>query len=134
MVSAPNISGTSVRIVVPFLPVRISEKAPTTGFAVMPESPSEPPHFNPTVSLDTLCFVLLSFLQLSASSSTSFMPSPTSSSASWHTRNFTLSSSMSLKYSFKTGILEFSQPKPRTSTPPAFGCLIRSAKTTLVFS
>ena len=41
-VSAPNISGTSVRIVVPPFPIRISENLPTSGFAVIPENPSLP--------------------------------------------------------------------------------------------
>ena len=48
--SAPNISGTSVRIVEPPMAMSRSEKAPTAGFAVMPDRPSEPPHFIPMTS------------------------------------------------------------------------------------
>ena len=50
MVSAPNISGTSVRTVVPPWETIQSEKTPSNGLAVMPESPSEPPHLSPTRS------------------------------------------------------------------------------------
>ena len=52
MFSAPNISGTSVRTVEPPRAISLSEKLPTVGFAVMPESPSEPPHLRPTTSSD----------------------------------------------------------------------------------
>ena len=54
MVSAPNISGTSVRIVVPPREISKSEKRPTSGLAVMPDRPSLPPHFMPTTSFSTL--------------------------------------------------------------------------------
>ena len=54
MVSAPNISGTSVRMVVPPQDISLSEKRPTRGFAVMPDSPSLPPHFMPMTSLSAL--------------------------------------------------------------------------------
>ena len=50
MVSAPNISGTSVRTLVPPWATKKSENIPNNGLAVMPEKPSEPPHFNPTLS------------------------------------------------------------------------------------
>ena len=50
--SAPNISGTSVSTVEPPMPTSISENLPTTGFAVIPDRPSEPPHFMPTTSLE----------------------------------------------------------------------------------
>ena len=50
MFSAPNISGTSVSTVEPPRATSLSEKRPTVGFAVMPESPSDPPHFMPTTS------------------------------------------------------------------------------------
>ena len=56
IVSAPNISGTSVRIVVPPLDTSISEKRPTVGLAVMPDNPSEPPHFIPIISSFALTF------------------------------------------------------------------------------
>ena len=49
MVSAPNISGTSVSTVVPPCAISQSEKSPTSGLAVIPEKPSEPPHFKPTL-------------------------------------------------------------------------------------
>ena len=50
MLSAPNISGTSVRTVEPPRAMSRSEKRPTVGLAVMPDRPSEPPHFMPTTS------------------------------------------------------------------------------------
>ena len=49
-VSAPNISGTSVKILVPPWRMSLSEIAPTSGFAVIPENPSEPPHLRPITS------------------------------------------------------------------------------------
>jgi len=49
IVSAPNISGTSVSTVVPPCAISQSENSPTSGLAVMPEKPSEPPHFKPTL-------------------------------------------------------------------------------------
>ena len=53
MVSAPNISGTSVSTVVPPSTSQSqSENSPSNGLAVMPENPSDPPHFNPIRSLD----------------------------------------------------------------------------------
>ena len=48
--SAPNISGTSVRTVEPPRWPIMSEKRPMVGLAVMPDRPSEPPHFMPTTS------------------------------------------------------------------------------------
>ena len=48
--AAPNISGTSVSTVVPPWATSRSEKHPTTGLAVIPDRPSEPPHFIPTIS------------------------------------------------------------------------------------
>ena len=42
MVSAPNISGTSVNTAVPPCEIRKSENTPNKGLAVMPEKPSEP--------------------------------------------------------------------------------------------
>ena len=60
MVSAPNISGTSVRTVVPPCETRKSEKTPRSGLAVMPEKPSEPPHLRPTRSFDSGTSVRLS--------------------------------------------------------------------------
>jgi len=41
-------------MVVPPLEISRSEKRPTKGFAVMPDSPSLPPHFMPMTSLLTL--------------------------------------------------------------------------------
>ena len=46
------ISGTSVRIVDPPIEISLSENAPTVGFAVIPDKPSEPPHFIPIISSD----------------------------------------------------------------------------------
>ena len=48
--SAPNISGTSVSTVEPPREHSISLKRPIVGLAVMPDKPSEPPHFMPTTS------------------------------------------------------------------------------------
>ena len=53
MVSAPNISGTSVSTLVPPCATSQSLNSPTSGLAVMPLKPSEPPHFRPTRSFDT---------------------------------------------------------------------------------
>ena len=53
MVSAPNISGTSVNTEIPPCAMRKSEKTPNKGLAVIPESPSEPPHFKPTFSSES---------------------------------------------------------------------------------
>ena len=66
IVSAPNISGTSVRTVVPSWETIQSEKRPSRGFAVMPEKPSEPPHLRPTLSSETGISSLLSSAQASA--------------------------------------------------------------------
>jgi hypothetical protein len=49
-VSAPNISGTSVKIAVPPAAVSLSATQPNSGLAVMPLKPSEPPHFKPSTS------------------------------------------------------------------------------------
>ena len=50
IVSAPNISGTSVSSVVPPWRASRSLVAPSSGFAVMPERPSLPPHLRPMTS------------------------------------------------------------------------------------
>ena len=59
-----------------------SENAPTTGFAVMPENPSDPPHFSPTVSLSAETGVRLSSAARAISSFSISMPSPISSGES----------------------------------------------------
>ena len=119
--SAPNISGTSVRIPVPPIAVSSLQNLPTSGLAVIPESPSDPPHLKPTISLDIGTASLLSPFMVSASSERRRFPSATSSSDSWQTRNFTRLSSTSPRSSLKESIVLFSQPSPITSTPPAFG-------------
>ena len=48
--SAPNISGTSVSSTVPPAAAIRLAILPTSGFAVMPDSPSLPPHFIPRIS------------------------------------------------------------------------------------
>ena len=45
-----------MRIVVPPLDTSISEKRPTVGLAVIPDNPSEPPHFIPMISSLALTF------------------------------------------------------------------------------
>ena len=52
IVSAPNISGTSGSTLVPPCAIRKSENIPNNGLAVIPEKPSEPPHFRPTRNSD----------------------------------------------------------------------------------
>ena len=94
-VSAPNISGTSVSIVLPPFEIRISENSPTIGFAVIPESPSEPPHFIPIISSLASISSLFSSAILFISSSISESPVSISSSTSCEIRNFTLLSSIS---------------------------------------
>ena len=43
----------SVSTQLPPFAISLSERRPTRGFAVMPEYPSLPPHFKPTLSADT---------------------------------------------------------------------------------
>ena len=81
-VSAPNISGTSVNIVVPPWATRKSENFPTRGFAVIPESPSDPPHFRPILSSDKLQVSRVSPLIISYSSTSNLAPSSISSETS----------------------------------------------------
>ena len=82
MVSAPNISGTSVRTAVPPMAQRRSEKFPTTGFAVMPENPSEPPHLSPTMSLSAETGTRTSLAAVSMRVRRSARPSAVSSGTS----------------------------------------------------
>ena len=76
---------------------KVKAIAPTVGFAVMPDSPSEPPHFMPTISFAALTGSRQNVPAYSASSSISFMPSASSSSDSWQTRNLTRRGSYSPK-------------------------------------
>ena len=57
MVSAPNISGTSVSSVVPPWRASRSDVQPSSGLAVMPDRPSLPPHLRPMTSSEasTVC-------------------------------------------------------------------------------
>ena len=82
-VSAPNISGTSVRMVVPPLLMSRSEKPPTVGFAVMPDRPSEPPHFMPITSSLQEMGSRFAFPAYSARERRRQTPSSISSSQSW---------------------------------------------------
>ena len=91
MVSAPNISGTSVKIVVPPLEINKSEKPPTVGLALIPDSPSEPPHFIPMINSLASISSLLSWLTTSAKSAMMSRESLISSSCSWATKNLTRS-------------------------------------------
>ena len=88
MVSAPNISGTSVNIEVPPCATSQSLNSPTRGLAVMPENPSLPPHFNPTRSLPMGTSVRRSWLAKAYNWRSSRMPSSISSpSTFWVTSN-----------------------------------------------
>ena len=78
--SAPNISGTSVRIAVPPIATSSFVNLPTSGFAVIPEKPSEPPHFIPTTRRDSGTLTLLSSFIADAISLMSFFASSSSSS------------------------------------------------------
>ena len=72
--SAPNISGTSVSTALPPSAITRSDSAPTTGLAVMPEYPSEPPHFRPITSLPASTGVRRACAACSISSPSSSMP------------------------------------------------------------
>ena len=65
IVSAPNISGTSVSIEVPPCATIKSDSSPTNGLAVIPLKPSLPPHLRPTrSSLNGHAVLLSSFAML----------------------------------------------------------------------
>ena len=91
IVSAPNISGTSVSTLVPPCAIRKSENIPSNGLAVIPEKPSEPPHFSPTRSSDKGTSVRSSLDALAYKSRRISIPSSYSSPTFWVTMNFTRS-------------------------------------------
>ena len=132
--SAPNISGTSVRTVEPPRWPSISEKRPMVGLAVMPDRPSEPPHFMPTTSSDTGMGSRWNWRAYSASSSSSLRAAANSSSTSWQTRNLTRSGSYSPSSALNWSGWMFSQPRCSTSTPAALGWRTRAASSLRVWA
>ena len=137
--SAPNISGTSVIMVLPPLATSISPACPSTGLAVTPDRPSLPPHFIPiTSSLAGMGF-RLNCPAYSASLTSRRLPSATSSSTSWQTRNLTRSGlkpspAVRIIASLNSAGTLFSQPRLTTSTAPALGWFTREARSCLVIS
>ena len=91
--SAPNISGTSVKTQLATYVISLSETEPTSGFAVMPDKPSEPPHFKPTISFETGTGVLSKVAAYAFNSSIILTPSSISSSESCVFKKRTLFSS-----------------------------------------
>ena len=85
IVSAPNISGTSVSTAEPPREVIRSATVPQSGLAVTPDRESEPPHLKAILSSDTGTRTRLSRFTISASSRKSSSPVPISSPASWVT-------------------------------------------------
>src|SRR6266567_3794914 len=51
--STPHNSGNSERIVLPPRAASKSAVRPIAGFAEMPEKPSDPPHFSPTLNAES---------------------------------------------------------------------------------
>ena len=78
--TAPNISGTSVKIAVPPLSTSRSAKRPSSGLAVIPDKPSLPPHLSPTTRSCADSALLRSPFARSASSPNRVIPSSCSSS------------------------------------------------------
>ena len=134
MVSAPNISGTSVSTDVPPCAMRKSENSPSRGLAVMPENPSDPPHLRPTRNSERGISVRTSWLARLYISRSRFMPSAISSSLFCATINLMRLSSYSPTNSRNTSGWLFSHPSPTTSTPPALGCSTISRSIFFVFS
>ena len=127
-VSAPNISGTSVRIVVPPQAIRRSENPPTTGFAVMPDSPSTAAfHTDDQLALPE-SVPAENVPAYSASSRMICSPSAISSSHSCATRKTDAVSDRSRRCIFQFVDAAVLTAKSSTRTPPAFGWLIRSAR------
>ena len=81
--SAPNISGVSVSTTLPLPAATKSAIRPTSGFAVKPLKPSEPPHFMPMTKSDTGHGVRLSLRICATNSSTAARPCSISSSTCW---------------------------------------------------
>jgi len=122
MVSAPNISGTSVSTEVPPCAIRKSLNIPNNGLAVIPEKPSEPPHLRPTRNSLKGTSVRTSLLATSYIWRSIFMPSSTSSpSIFWVTMYCTRSESTLPTNSLNTSGWLFSHPRPTTNTAPALG-------------
>ena len=135
MVSAPNISGTSVSTVAAPCATSASESLPRSGLAVMPEKPSDPPHFSPMRSMLSGRSVGWSHAATDCSSASIVMPSQYSSSTFCASRKrtlrgFTLPSSISCR----VDIWLFSHPSPSTRTPPALGCVMSEQSNCLVCS
>ena len=134
MVSAPNISGTSVSMVLPPMDVSMSENTPMVGFAVMPDRPSEPPHLRPTTSWSAGQGTRLSARMFSASASMSAMAAACSSSTCWAISVRKRLASYSPMWGMIWSMPLFSQPRPSSSTPPALGWVHRFASAWRVFS
>ena len=97
-----------------------SLKRPTSGFAVSPLNPSDPPHLSPTVSSETDASVRTS-TRFASSSRTSASPASNSSPGSCARRNRMFRSETSPSRALKESSVLFSHPSPTTSTPPALG-------------
>ena len=130
--SAPNISGTSVSTVEPPRAITMSLNAPTVGFAVTPDRPSDPPHFRPITSSLTGTASRRYRPAYDAHCSSSVRPAANSSSTSWQVRNLTRSASYSPSSSTNWSCCRFSHPRLSTSTAPAFGCRASAASSFLV--
>lgn len=126
--SAPNISGTSASRAVPPMATSRSAMRPTSGLAVMPDRPSEPPHLRPTTSSLTGMLHRTSLAAWPMSRRSRTLPASSSSGTDWHSRNAIRSGSQSPSSFFSSPMLLFSQPRPSTSTPPALGWQIRSQR------
>ena len=119
-VSAPNISGTSVSSVEPPRAASQSEKRPTSGLAVRPEKPSDPPHLRPTTSSETGTSTR-SFGRAASSSAMSSSPRAYSSPGSCARMKRMLRPETSPSRSLNDSSVLFSQPSDTTNTPPALG-------------
>ena len=134
MVSAPNISGTSVSTLVPPCATRKSENMPSSGLAVMPEKPSEPPHFKPTRnSLKGISsrWSWIDFGIKFAQQLHAFFVFITHFLG--HHKLYAIPVIVSQNSQNTSGWL-FSHPRPTTSTAPALGCSTMSRRIFFVFS
>ena len=114
--------------------VRMSENTPMVGFAVIPDRPSEPPHFSPTTSWSAGQGTRTSPRICSASASMSAMAAASSSSTCWQTSVRTRAGSYSPMRGSICSTPLFSQPRPSSSTPPALGWVHRFASACRVLS
>ena len=125
--SAPKISGISVRIGMPPAAASRSEKRPSSGLAVSPEKPSEPPHFRPTTSADSGRGWRWARDACSTSSSTRAAASVISLPANW-ADNVRILARAAWGISASSASSWFdSQPSPKISTPAALGLAARPA-------